>query len=400
MEMIQPQINIGLVGHVDHGKTTLTKLLSGVWTDTHSEEIKRGITIKLGYTNFIIYKNKDKFSVKKEEDNKEVKRYSIVDSPGHESFMATMISGASVMDYALLLIDASENCPQPQTIEHLKALEISGIRKIIIVQNKIDLVEKEEAIKNYEQIEEFLKTTKFDNSPIIPLSARYGANISVLLEFIHNEFVDIKKDDTSKTIFNIVRSFDCNKPGTDYSQISGGILGISIKSGTLSIGDEIEIKPGILKLELGKKIFKPIYAKVLGLKTDKTSIEKAYPGGSIGILTGLDPNMTKSNCLVGQIGGIKETLQDINEEINFSVNLFDEIIVNNKNVSVKPLIPNEPLMLIVNSFTTAGIVMKTNLKEATMKLKRPVMVFPDDKLVIFRQIEKKKWKIIGYGNIL
>ena len=119
---IQPTINMGIVWHVDHGKTTLTKLLSGKWTDTHSEEKKRGITIKLGYTNFTIFSDKKDFSTKKKEGFEEIKKISIVDAPGHEAFMATMISGSAVMDCALLVVAADEKCPQPQTIEHLKTL--------------------------------------------------------------------------------------------------------------------------------------------------------------------------------------------------------------------------------------------------------------------------------------
>ena len=132
---IQPEISIGMVGHVDHGKTTLVKALSGVWTDTHSEEIKRGITIRLGYADAVFYKCEKckKFSVSEKCDcghkGKLLRKISLVDAPGHESLMATMLSGATIMDGALLLIAANEKCPQPQTREHLMALKISGITR-------------------------------------------------------------------------------------------------------------------------------------------------------------------------------------------------------------------------------------------------------------------------------
>ncbi len=133
-EKIQPEINIGMVGHVDHGKTTLVKALSGIWTDTHSEEIKRGITIRLGYANAAFYKCEKckklglspKCSCKGKA--KLLRKVSFVDAPGHESLMATMLSGATIMDGAILLIAANEKCPQPQTREHLMALKISGIK--------------------------------------------------------------------------------------------------------------------------------------------------------------------------------------------------------------------------------------------------------------------------------
>jgi translation initiation factor 2 subunit 3 len=197
---IQPTINIGIVGHVDHGKTTLTKLLSGKWTDTHSEEKKRGITIKLGYTNFTIFSKENEFNVK---SGDAIGKYSIVDAPGHESFMATMISGAAVMDCALLLVAANEKCPQPQTIEHLKTLELAGIKDIIVIQNKVDLVTKEEALENFKEINEFLRGTVAENAPIIPLSAQHGANLSALLGYISKSFQPFRKKlNQHKQIFN------------------------------------------------------------------------------------------------------------------------------------------------------------------------------------------------------
>ena len=185
-----PEINIGLVGHVDHGKTTLTKSLSGKWTDTHSEELKRGITIRLGYanTNLYYYKKSKTYGVK--ETNKDgekgdsVRCVSFVDAPGHETLMATMLSGSTIMDGAILLVSANEKCPQPQTREHLMALQISDINNIVIVQNKIDLVSEEEAIKNYEQIKELIKDTKFKDAPIQIIDGDRGENYPIDSEFL------------------------------------------------------------------------------------------------------------------------------------------------------------------------------------------------------------------------
>ena len=156
----QPEVNIGLVGHVDHGKTTLTQALSGVWTDTHSEERKRGISIKLGYADTAFYKdnNGQYYATGKRPDGSEdvegelQRVVSFVDAPGHETLMAIMITGASIMDGAMLMVAANETCPQPQTREHLMALEIAGIENIVIVQNKIDLVSKERAMESHAEI--------------------------------------------------------------------------------------------------------------------------------------------------------------------------------------------------------------------------------------------------------
>src|SRR3989344_2218151 len=190
----QPELSIGLIGHVDHGKTTLVKALSGKWTDTHSEEIKRGITIRLGYADVVVYKcskckDTQAYSVKPTCDHcktegKPIRKFSLVDAPGHESLMATMLSGANIMDGGILMIAANEKCPQPQTQEHLQAIEIVGLEKLIIVQNKVDLVSEEAAQKNYEQIKEFLKGTRYENSPIVPMSAVHGNNLDYLLQLI------------------------------------------------------------------------------------------------------------------------------------------------------------------------------------------------------------------------
>lgn len=395
----QPVINLGIVGHVDHGKTTLTKQLSGRWTDTHSEEIKRGITIKLGYTNFTVYHNqeKDAFRVLPEEGYEPMTKLSIVDAPGHESFMATMISGAAVMDCAILVVAADEKCPQPQTIEHLKTLEISGITNVLVVQNKIDLISREEAIENFHQIQEFLKGTIGENAPVIPVSAHHGANLSELLRAIIERFSAPERNTEKSPLMYLVRSFDINKPGIDYSKVQGGILGGSIKEGTLKKGVDIEIRPGILSKN--KETYKPIYARVEGLKSDRDELDEAIPGGSVAVKTHLDPSLTKSDNLVGQIVGLKGELPEPLNELTIETNLFDKVITSREDIDVKPISPNEPLMMIVNSYASVGMATKVNQNTTSLKLKRPVMAFDGDRTVLFRRFEGKKWRIIGYGII-
>ncbi len=396
---IQPTLNLGIVGHVDHGKTTLTKLLSGTWTDTHSEEKKRGITIKLGYTNFTIFSDGSNYSVKEIPNSKAIRKLSIVDAPGHESFMATMISGSAVMDAAVLVVAADEKCPQPQTIEHLKTLEIAGIKNIIVIQNKIDTVTKEEAIENFKQIKNFLSTTFAKDAPIIPLSAQHGANLSELLKYINNTFKDPQRELDKDARMHIVRSFDINKPGDSYENLKGGILGGSLKKGTLKVGDEIEIRPGLKQTKEGKTVYTPVFAKVEGLKSDKDLLNEAHPGGSVAIMTKLDPILTKSDSLVGQIAGIKGTLEEPSWEISFETNLFDKIITSNEEIEVKPIYQSEPLMMIVNSMTTVGVVSYANPQKATIKLKKPVMAFDKDRVVLFRRFDGNKWRIFGYGSV-
>ena len=194
----QPEMNLGTVGHVDHGKTTLTKTLTGEWTDKHSEELKRGISIRLGYADAAFYKcskcgEPECYTINEKCPNcggkcEMLRSISFVDSPGHETLMATMLSGAALMDGALLLIAANEPCPQPQTKEHLMALELSNVDKIIIVQNKIDIVTAEEAEKNYDEIKEFVSGTIAENAPIIPISAHHDVNSNEFDVFFRADF--------------------------------------------------------------------------------------------------------------------------------------------------------------------------------------------------------------------
>src|SRR3989338_2156181 len=245
----QPVLNIGLVGHVDHGKTSLLEALSGKWADTHSEEIKRGITIRLGYADVVFRKCSEcaEYTVKEKcpkcnGQAEPLKKVSFVDAPGHESLMATMLAGATIIDGALLLVSAAEECPQPQTREHLMALEIIGIKDIIIVQNKIDLVSEEGAITNYEQIEKFIKGTAYEKAPIIPISAQHKVGLSALIKTMDELFSVPKRDSSKDPLMFVARSFDINKPGTPIKKIVGGVLGGSLKEGRLKVGDEIDRK--------------------------------------------------------------------------------------------------------------------------------------------------------------
>lgn len=254
----QPDINIGLVGHVDHGKTTLTKMLSGVWTDRHSEEIKRGISIRLGYADTAIYKcpkcpepqcyTVDKTCKYCGGEAEFLRAISFVDAPGHETLMATMLSGAALMNSAFLLIAANEPCPQPQTKEHLMGLEIAGLENIIIIQNKIDLVSDTEASDNFDQIKNFVKGTCAKNSPIIPISAHHEGNIDVLIMTMEKTMPSPKPDESLPPRLYIARSFDVNKPGISPDGLVGGIIGGSLIQGKLQIGEEIQIRPGRLEL--------------------------------------------------------------------------------------------------------------------------------------------------------
>jgi translation initiation factor 2 subunit 3 len=399
----QPEINIGLVGHVDHGKTTLTERLSSKWTDTHSEEVKRGITIRLGYADFTVRQAKDGTLTTKEVDAEagettEIRKISLVDAPGHESLMATMLAGATIIDGALLLVAANELCPQPQTREHLMALEISGIDKVIIVQNKIDLVSQERALRNHQQIKEFLKGTKFEDAPIIPISAQRGVNIDVLLQAIQEFIPTPQRDAEADPIMFVARSFDMNKPGTKPEKIKGGVLGGSLKQGRFKIGDKVELRPGRVYEEANQLKAKPIMATVVSAVTGGVLVESVGPGGSIGIMTDLDPGVVKSDSLTGNVVGLPGKLPPVWNSLNLEVTLMERVVGSIEDLKVNPIVPNELLMLNVNSSATVGIVRDISKNVIKCTLKKPVCADVGARVTISRRVGTR-FRLIGYGLI-
>jgi len=331
-----PEVNIGMIGHVDHGKTTLTQRLTGKWTDEHSEELKRGISIRLGYADAAFYKcsscnDPECYSVNKKcpncGSNCELLRVvSFVDAPGHETLMATMLSGAAIMDGAVLVIAANEKCPQPQTREHLMALEISGTKNIIIVQNKIDLVSEKDAMKNYEQITKFVKDTCADKAPIIPVSAHHDINIDVLIKTMENFIPTPKREDGKPPLMYIARSFDINKPGARPSELKGGVVGGSLVQGVLKKGEEIEISPG-RKIEVdGKQVLEPIVTKVNSFFSGGIATDKASSGGLLAIGTELDPSRVKSDSFSGKIVGKTGQLPSVLNSFDLSIHLLQRVV--------------------------------------------------------------------------
>jgi len=404
----QPETNIGMIGHVDHGKTMLTKALTGEWTDRHSEEVKRGISIRLGYADVAFYKCKDCdepqcYSNQPTCSNCKgecelLRSVSFVDAPGHETLMATMLSGAAIMNGALLLVAANEKCPHPQTREHLMALSIIGVDKIIVVQNKIDIVTKDEARENYKEIREFIKGTIAEKAPIIPISAHHEMNIDTLIMAIEKKIPTPKWDKSKPARMYIARSFDVNVPGTKIEGLKGGVIGGSLMRGKLNIGDEIEIKPG-RKVETGSKsTWEPIRTKVRSLYAGATKLETAGPGGLIAIGTGLDPSYTKSDSLVGRVAGVPGSLPPVENEITIETELMKRVVGVASELAVDNLKTNEPLMLSVGTATTVGVVTSGRADSAELSLKIPVVVEKGQRIAISRRITGK-WRLIGYGAV-
>jgi translation initiation factor 2 subunit 3 len=389
-EKLIPEVNIGTLGHVDHGKSTLVQAISGKWPATHSEELKRGITIKLGYADATIYKcnncnifcstEKCPLCNGKTEAQRTV---SFVDAPGHETLMATVLAGASLMNGILFVIAANEKCPQPQTREHLMVLNIVGIKNIVIVQTKVDIVSKEKALENYKEIKEFVKGTIAENAPIIPVSAQKNLNIEALLDAIQNIIPTPAKDPSKPAKMLVVRSFDINKPGTGVKDLRGGVLGGGLIEGELKIGDEIDIRPGIRT----KDEWKPIKTKVVGLQKAGKNLEKADEGGLLGVLTELDPSLAKTDFLSGSVAG--RELPPVLDKLTFRPNLFE---------NSKPLSMEEQLMINVGTSRTLGIIKNLKAGVCELDLKLPICADKGDRLVISRRIAER-WRLSGWGTI-
>jgi len=388
-----PEANIGLVGHVDHGKTTLTRALSGKWTDEHSEELKKGITIRIGYADVTYYRN-DEGVLNVDGDGEEVRSVSLVDAPGHETLMANVLSGAAIMDGAILMVAANEEVPQPQTREHLAALDIVGVENIVIVQNKIDLVDKEQVQRNYEQIKEFTKGTVAEDAPVIPVSAQHEINIDAVLEALEEEIPTPERDLEADPKMLVARSFDINRPGQLPEDISGGVVGGSLVRGKLEPGDEIELKPG---RRLDEQDWETVTTEVKSIIHGDEVVDEARPGGLLGIETTLDPAMAKSDGLEGNVLGLEGTLPETSYSIEIEADLMDRLAGAEDDEEIENIKEHEPLMINAGTGKSAGFVTQAG-KNVKLDLKVPVCAEERDRIAISRQIGSR-WRLIGHGRI-
>ncbi|MBT7660773.1 translation initiation factor IF-2 subunit gamma, partial [archaeon] len=287
---------------------------------------------------------------------------------------------------------------KPQTQEHLVALKAKKIKKVIIVQNKIDLISKEQAVKNYKDIKEFVKGTIAEDSPIIPISAQQNVNLDKVLQEIVNVEI-VKPEKNEAPLFLVARSFDINKPGTMLSELHGGILGGALKKGTLKIGDVIEIKPGHSSKKHGVYEYKTITSKIVSMQKGNYPITEATPGGSLAIETELDPSLTKADSLSGSVASLEGALPEISEKITISYTLFGEVFGSGSHEEVAEFKMNELLMLSMNTTITVGKVVKVGKDSIELALKIPVVPLKKESIGIARNFGGH-WRLIGFGEII
>ena len=400
----QPCVNVGTAGHVDHGKTTLVEAITGIWTSAHSEELKRGITIRVGYADAAFYKCPSCeppicYSTSPKcpgcGGKSELQRViSFVDSPGHESLMANMLSGTAVMDGAVLVIAANEDVPKPQTREHFLALQILGIKNLVITQNKADLVSYEEAMDNYKQIKNFINGSLAEKAQIVPVSAQHKLNIDALIQAIEENIPTPKRDPSAEPVMHVLRSFDVNKPGASAKEIKGGVLGGALVQGEFRVGDEIEIRPGMYDEKKAK--YEPIVTTIASLGTGAGLVDTVKPGGLVAIGTKLDPTYTKSDSLIGSLIGKPNTLPHEQESVTIDTQLFDTAVGTAELVKVDPIKINESLRLNIGTAAMLATAKSVRDGKVEVKFRRPVCVLEKSRIAISRKIVDR-WRLIGAG---
>jgi len=405
----QPILNIGTLGHVSHGKSTIVKQTSGKRPQQFSDEQVRNITIQLGYANVKIFSctqcdiyetSPGETSTKhcgicKSEMSLRL-HFSYIDSPGHQAYMSTMLNGTAVMDAAIIVIGANEKIPQPQTAEHLIAAELMGITSGIVVLNKLDLVKKDDALRAHTSAKEIIKGTHLENSAFVPLCANYGFNLDILAREICKLPIPQRNLEAHPKMI-VIRSFDVSKSGAPAKEVKGGVAGGSLLQGTLHVGQEIEIRPGLIFQKQNQTgdtvfVFKPIKTTVTSLFSEKTQLKLAIPGGLIGVGTKLDPALTKQNRLVGQIVGLN--LPDVYDEIKlkyFAIPAFQ---------SDKPFQKGDKILLNVHSceITAVVLMIQTKAKTVIVRLSKPVCVDINDKVSVSK-IVNQQWRLTGYATI-
>jgi len=319
--------------------------------------------------------------------------------------MATMLNGAAVMDAALLLIAGNEPCPQPQTSEHLAAVEIMKLSNIIILQNKIDLVKEKEAAAQYDEIVTFVRGTVADGGPIIPISAQLKCNIEVICENICNRIPVPRRVFDAPPRLIVIRSFDVNKPGFEVDDLKGGVAGGSLIQGVLKVGQEIEVRPGITtKDKSGQVRCVPIRSRIVTLFTESNDLKFAVPGGLIGVGTQIDPTLTRADRLVGQVLGEEGKLPEVFTELEISYFLLRRLLGvkadadKRKKGKVKKLVKGEILMVNIGSTSIGARILQVRGDLARVLLTSPVCTSEGEKLALSRRVEKH-WRLIGWGKI-
>lgn len=395
----KPVMNIGMIGHVSDGKSSIVKYLTKIATQKHSDEKTKNITIKLGYANAKILKCKScpkpicYFSLQSEcftykcpkcnSDAELLNHVSFVDCPGHNYLLATMINGTAVMDYTILVESCSNpNIPAPQTVEHVKAITTnstnSKIKNIITCLNKIDLQAKDKTIEQCENLQSYLNSIN-DKSKLLPVSATFGINMDIICEILAH----LPKPNRNRDIIKmpIIRSFNINKPGTKVLDLKGGIIGGSIISGLITQGEQLYLYPGIILNNLDNDQYKPLKVCVKNIYSEKNELKEGTPGGLIGVELDVDPGLTADDGLVGNVL-IKEEAGIVTKIFSFESN--DKFKL------------NKNYIFNINSNNINGVIKNKNNNTYDVVIEKYVYLEYNNIIIISEQTNDSV-KLIGNG---
>ena len=344
----QPVLNIGMIGHVANGKSSIVRMISGEATQRHSDEKIKNITIKLGYANAKIYKCSSCIEPSCYQSTASsvyehncmhcgkqcdlILHVSFADCPGHHLLMETMLNGTCVMNYTILVESATnDKIPELQTMEHFEIAQEAHIPTSIVCLNKLDLMvkNKNKVPDIIERIEDFTQSYGGNKIPVVPVSATLNANIDVVLQYIANMTIP-KKNLTKDFKMLVVRSFNVNKEKSPICDLKGGVIGGSLLTGMIDIGDKIMIYPGYTNtLPEGSKTkwsYSPLKSKALSINSGKNNLEYAIPGGLIGIQLDIDPSLSGDDKLTGNV---------IYNDSRQNVKVYEEIVLKYKKLTRK-----------------------------------------------------------------
>ena len=387
----QPILNIGCLGCVSDGKSTLINKITGIKTQKHSQEKIRNITIKQGYGNMKIWQDNESnyYTTNSDNDNyndyKLVNHISFIDCPGHCDYINTMISSASMMNGVIIVISVDTPLhKKTQLLQHLFITQVNKIDKIIICLNKIDLVDKNIVQSRKEELDELLLKYNIKPFIIIPTCFNKMIGIKYIINSIMTLFnpTDLSNKYNDKPLFRISRSFDINKPGTDWNNVNGGIVGGTLIKGTLKINDEIEIRPGIIS----NNKWNSIKTKIISIKSDNIKLDTIVSGGLVGIGTLIDSFYCKNDLLIGNIIGLVDNLPNVYTNIDILINIVDTNLIINKNDTII-------LYIGTNSFNSTIITINNNI--LNLELTKPICIDNNDNIIICNKLNK----IIGYGSL-
>jgi small GTP-binding protein len=337
----QAVFNCGTAGHVSHGKSTLVCALTGTKTQRFQKEQEKNITIKLGYANCKLYLNQKTNKIHAvpttakepvlDPDTAEKlvhhSTISFVDCPGHELYMATMISGSKVMDHAIVVIAGNERIPRPQTHHHLVALDYSNITDVSFALNKLDLVKAKDVPEIKTNLDNYLKAMEMGEKPVFPISAVTAGNMSELCQFlaakVNQRMAKTVQQASQPLRMNLVRSYNVNHPNIQLKDMVGAVVGGTIEAGVLTVGDQVELRPGIICVKDGRKVIQPLVGRVISLESDHRELQTAIPGGLVGVNLSIYSGLSGDDHLKGFVLGHVGSLPDMYDSISGKFKILD-----------------------------------------------------------------------------